>query len=291
MEDLLSYVYSQSPPPVLYHYTNQAGLLGILKSRAVWATHTQYLNDRSEYSHASQLARRQISQKTRDAGTSDEDIEILEVMQNALIGVERLCVCVFSLSEDRDSLSQWRAYGGGSSGFAIGIGRDTLREVGDRPSSPRLGKCIYDPIVQIKLIAQLVDAVLNEARKLRTEQPDDWHANVSEKMEEYMHGYAPLLKHHKFSDEKEWRLITGPISPIAIDLQFRAGVSMITPYFQISLDGPTPDHTFAPKEIVVGPAPAHDYAAAAVVLLLLSRGMVACAENGVIKSVVPYRSW
>lgn len=32
-------------PTVLYHYTSQVGLLGILQKKELWATQIQYLND------------------------------------------------------------------------------------------------------------------------------------------------------------------------------------------------------------------------------------------------------
>ena len=35
-------------PELLYHYTTQKGLLGILKDKCIWATHIRYLNDTSE---------------------------------------------------------------------------------------------------------------------------------------------------------------------------------------------------------------------------------------------------
>jgi hypothetical protein len=36
------------PEGLLYHYTDQKGLLGILESKQLWATHYRYLNDTSE---------------------------------------------------------------------------------------------------------------------------------------------------------------------------------------------------------------------------------------------------
>jgi hypothetical protein len=39
------------PKALLYHYTDQRGLLGILRSQSIWATHIRYLNDSSEYNH------------------------------------------------------------------------------------------------------------------------------------------------------------------------------------------------------------------------------------------------
>jgi hypothetical protein len=40
---------TDSPPPILYHYTSQDGLLGILDSKSIWASKVQYLNDEQEF--------------------------------------------------------------------------------------------------------------------------------------------------------------------------------------------------------------------------------------------------
>jgi hypothetical protein len=36
------------PAGLLYHYTDQKGLLGILENKEIWSTHLRYLNDTSE---------------------------------------------------------------------------------------------------------------------------------------------------------------------------------------------------------------------------------------------------
>ena len=47
--DHLEKELSRKPPTLLYHYTSQRGLLGILKNNEIWATKIQYLNDGSEF--------------------------------------------------------------------------------------------------------------------------------------------------------------------------------------------------------------------------------------------------
>jgi hypothetical protein len=42
---------SPKPEELLYHYTDQAGLDGILSSGCMWATHYEFLNDLSEREH------------------------------------------------------------------------------------------------------------------------------------------------------------------------------------------------------------------------------------------------
>lgn len=45
-------ILNRTPPAILYRYTTQRGLLGIISSKEIWATHTQYLNDAREFRHA-----------------------------------------------------------------------------------------------------------------------------------------------------------------------------------------------------------------------------------------------
>ncbi len=67
---------------------------------------------------------------------------------------------IFCLSERSDSLSQWRAYGSGGSGYSLGFGSTELsRERTDGEFS--LVWLIYDEVQQ----KSLVDAGVQEARK------------------------------------------------------------------------------------------------------------------------------
>lgn len=282
---------SESPPNVLYHYTTQEGLLGILDSREIWLTHTQYLNDRREYLHAIDLVRKRLKMLQQSAGQDVATSEALVAMTDGLNGVEGHCVCVFSLSKNQDSLSQWRAYGGKNSGFSIGFSKETLFDVCKRKSL-HLAKCIYELEKQEQLVAKVVDEVLRKAIASRLPGVVNWRSEVSKLMTESMNQYAPLLKHESFSDEGEWRLISGPILPIAADFRFRAGVSTIVPYYGVSLDQ-SKQQKFSPVRVVVGPTPHPDEAAHAVRLFLVRSHMEKCAldKDGVIDSIVPYRSW
>jgi hypothetical protein len=51
----------EARPATLYHYTNAAGLLGIVEKRALWATDVQFLNDGEELIYAA----REISAHAR----------------------------------------------------------------------------------------------------------------------------------------------------------------------------------------------------------------------------------
>jgi hypothetical protein len=53
--------FFRTPPPVLYHYSTQQGLLGIIRDKEIWASHTQYLNDVREFRHALDLVKEELS--------------------------------------------------------------------------------------------------------------------------------------------------------------------------------------------------------------------------------------
>ena len=60
-------ILSRQPPKILYHYTDQEGLLGIIGKKEIWASHTQYLNDQREFRHAIELVQDELSQMVQRA--------------------------------------------------------------------------------------------------------------------------------------------------------------------------------------------------------------------------------
>jgi hypothetical protein len=281
---ILEEVLSQSPNSPLYHYTQQSGFKGIVTDDVIWATHTQYLNDRREYSHAVDMVRDQI-RAIRAFGDANL-YDILQDMENGLDGIETMNVCVCSFSEERDSLSQWRAYSGHSSGFSIGFEGDFLAQVAGHEKW-YLAPCIYDPDIQSDLVSALVQEVIEEnvARESAgtTEEvplPPGGNLNA------YLHRYAPILKDHSFREEREWRLISYPLTCTSEAFDFREGHSMLVPYFKLPLG--LKSIALAIHEIVVGPTPYPDQSAMSTRSFLEHHLL---RSVPVVASQVPYRSW
>jgi hypothetical protein len=203
---------------MLYHYTTQSGFLGIVRSRSIWATHHQCLNDSQEFLHAKELLRREIEKRGDDM--------LLQEMGRTLSGTgfEDVNMYVASLSEDSDSLAQWRAYGGPGSGLCLGFNQAELV----LPERFVLVPCIYDGAAQTEKVRFAVDYIAQRAVG-RT-----GGIEVLTRME--LHEFALTLKHPKFADEKEWRIISdGPLMedpPETGDapLAFREGKSCLVPY-------------------------------------------------------------
>lgn len=148
------------PREPLYHYTTQNGLWGIVKSRGIWATHHQYLNDIKEFVHAKEIFREVLAKSAK----ADP---LLKGMCGAMNGegFERVNLYVTSFSEDPDSLAQWRAYAGGASGFSLGfdIGATVL------PSPFIVARCIYDEERQREKVVSVIAKLLSRLRRLPPE--------------------------------------------------------------------------------------------------------------------------
>ena len=305
---ILNDVFSCKPKNPLYHYTTQTGLLGIIKDRQVWATHTQYLNDRREFLHAVDLVRGEIQRLLDERNTGQEAAsegrkEALNRMHEMLLmSPEHINVCVCSFSEDSDSLSQWRAYGG-SSGFAIGFSPEVLGAAVERQKFS-LAQCIYDPQTQQDIVRALVEEVLEEhlARNPATEDKefDDVFWKTGGNLLPYLYQYAPMLKDQSFAEEREWRIISGPI--FAQDLDYREGRSLIIPYYRLPLwEESQKTEIF---EIIVGPTRDVERSIKSVSRMIKGRNVIkgrhlkgldlikeGWGYTPIKASQVPYRDW
>ena len=297
---VLNDILSRKPDKPLYHYTTQKGLLGIIKNREIWVTHTQYLNDRREFLHAVDLMRREIERLLQQEASSQSDQfarkEVLLRMQQAVsesMSPQSINVCVCSFSEDSDSLSQWRAYGG-SSGFAIGFPSEVLRGAIEKLRW-FLAPCIYDLTEQQTLIQVLTEQVLEEnlSGDLGMEDPEDNKLirYRGGNLIPYLSRYAPILKHESFREEREWRIISRPISCHHGGFDYREGRSLLVPYYKLPLweDDPKP-HL---HDVVVGPTRDAERSKSSVISFLLSRNVLTPGPDAptVKISQVPYRDW
>src|ERR1700722_12508935 len=146
------------PPPTLWHYTTQSGLLGIIRGKSLWATKIHYLNDSSEFSYALGLVG-EILEKRIEVEQAKR--VRLEAFRNSISHMETINVCVTSFSEHDDDLSQWRAYSGRSGGHAVGFASEYLRETA-RAEQFFLTRCRYLEAEQRQLINHLIDWCLSE---------------------------------------------------------------------------------------------------------------------------------
>jgi hypothetical protein len=63
VHSFLGTLESQPPPPLIYHYTNDVGLKGILETGQLWLTDIFSLNDPSELTHGFSVAINALTSK------------------------------------------------------------------------------------------------------------------------------------------------------------------------------------------------------------------------------------
>ena len=279
-------ILHRKPPPALFHYTTQAGLLGIINDKEMWATHTQYLNDPLEFRHAIDIVEEEL-QKMKALNMEEERLEMLKLMEESIQGIESVNVCVASFSKNGDALSQWRAYSGGAAGFSIEFSGTFLRAAID--DMGWLAPCQYTEAEQRNLVrALLVDVLAEDMSPSEREDQDSDGGRIPSvgNLVWYLSRYAPLIKHQSFEEEEEWRILSKPLYCTDKRFSFRPGISMLVPYYRVPLQAA--GHQFEIKRVIVGPTPHPEQSRRAVTSLLLKHGL---GKAPVEISGVPYRNW
>jgi Protein of unknown function (DUF2971) len=312
----------QAEPELLYHYTTQEGLLGIIEKGCIWATHLRYLNDTSEGEIVSRAAWEElISRPNTDSliqlfgmppvkGRKEiecNDEQILNQGYRILSSeVTSRDVYVTSLSKRGNLLSQWRAYSGESGGYSIGfspnylevIGRHFLEEISRKnflPDEPLIRCQYYDDEVKEQLtekIKRVVDSYILEADKTKREFTSNEQVGSRTPAAIAIRHFRPLsldcatTKDNAFQEEEEWRLIFRSLNRSVEGVFFRPGRSMLIPYLKIPLE--FQNQHVEIKRIYVGPSPHPSEAQESVEMLLRKYGIHGVE---VVPSKIPYRNW
>jgi Protein of unknown function (DUF2971) len=274
---------------VLYHYTGIRGLLGIVDSRAIWASHVYYLNDSKEILHACDVLGTLLMQ--REGVVEPDEREFVKQFREWLETFRRTPyhLFVFSLSEERSLLSQWRSYTPHGKGVSLGFSPAVLNHVLRRPEF-RIAKCLYARHEQEALMGSLLEKTLTTFRQ-RLPDLDAPKAHPSQKYHPFLEEFRKdilqvlaIVKHEAFSEEREWRIVSPYFPKYTVpDVKFREGASMLLPYTELEL--PRDGYLF--HEVVLGPSQDANLSMSALATYLSNRGVC----NTTVNSMVPLRDW
>ncbi|UOR03873.1 DUF2971 domain-containing protein [Hymenobacter aerilatus] len=326
----------------LFHYSTPPGLLGMLESKCLWFSNIHYLNDSREYYYIFDLLKRVleegyhaivpqkylsvIKEKERTRNNYDEPAWLYETDTDYWTNINMILpVFSFSLTEKKDILSQWRGYcpdGGYSFSFDSEQLNDMMREY-----RLEIKKCLYDDTEQRKFIRDEVIGVTPENYVLAFTDQTPFGLPPALDSMKYMYArasrYAPLFKHYKFKEEREWRIIKDynkdfserilmdqnpalelDIVEKRIDIKFRYGKNTIIPYLQIPFlkyneKGETVLDEYNNKikthikipELVIGPGPQKELNEQACKTMLNMRIDGREGNTKIVQSKVPYRNW
>ena len=232
-------------PATLWHYTEAAGLQGILTSQRIWATDARFLNDAVEISYGAKVfvdALMRYDVTALKPATADYVNEIRDPNRRLISNYFDDAVRVFAacFCAEPDLLSQWRAYAGSdrAGGYALGF-----QPPGPLPAWPQsapgghglaLRRVLYDEAEQVGEATALIDALvrvldLDPGDMSVRAAFDTWLADGAVE-------FASWCKHPSFHEEREWRVVYVPRDdPAPLAVKHRPAGGILTPYVELYL--------------------------------------------------------
>jgi len=265
-------------PDRLYHYTDQNGLIGILDSKSMRATHLFYQNDASEFKHGEEVFYRVIETvKARNNATSNGDI-VADIKSR--IATYNNPVFTTSFSESEKSLNQYRGYSKSKPGFSIGFDIEKIKSHAESLNFQcKIAKCLYNDREQEDFAEKMIAEHIPHDSEISQDAINRIAAIIST--------YSSVMKHESFHEEKEWRLIYDCLNPVRKFYHIRAGESFLIPFLAVPIIT-----NEVIKSITIGPTPHPDLAYISTKELLSKHGIFNGKLNECIrKSNLPYRNW
>jgi len=273
--------------PTLYHYTDAFGAVGIISSHTLWATATQFSNDRSEIEYAASIGKvviREIWGSKGDLSPWEQLLveHLVRVFDTPLHSFGQ--PFIVSFCEEGDLLSQWRAYGQ-AGGFSLAFRplskSDEVKLVCEHGFRTMVKRVIYEPSKQrarlrflLRRLIKLVNAFPFRPTSARGAAA---HVELSVILILEITDWALAVKHESFSEEKEWRVVTYPKGATLNGIQpnnyegvsIRPTAKVLIPYMILkSASGPL----LPLIGVRCGPSQLQDQAARAMNILLQKHG-------------------
>lgn len=282
--------FGRPPASELWHYTDAEGLMGIVASGQLWCTQVACLNDSLEQRYFGDLVHAAV--KARQANSTDPDLAILlRVADEFLDGQDfaaagRFVAC---FSEVEDDLGQWRGYGGGQCGYAIGFRFDGISEaLTAQPRSTFLLPMHYEDAGHQFLVGDVLrmgQEYFFQGVQRGLPDIERWAREFLAAFAAALDPLAAIIKHPKFSSEKEHRIVTHLQPGEHTQLKFRQRRTLLARHLPIDVKVGTPK-LLPLTRVYVGPGPTQRVSQVSVGDLLRKHGYEGLPIE---LSKVPYR--
>ena len=220
---------------ILYHYTSPDALISILEHKKIWVTHYSFLNDKEELINSLQL----LSEMSNNSELNVE--AAINFLKTAPFNI-----AVFSLSSEKNSLSQWRSYCPSTGGYAIGFNRKRLNSILKKRRFHELTPCVYDKSEQKEMISNFIKDF--PPADYNSEEFKKYAINISE----FIGSVGLRIKHKGFNEEHEWRAISETMDikfkTEGIEWKIRNGIHNLIQFVEVDLS-----EDFPIEEIIIGP--------------------------------------
>jgi hypothetical protein len=199
-------------------------------------------------------------------------------------------------SENRDDLSQWRAYGDGENGYSIGFNSSGMMTDIMRNNCV-LAPVQYDQTIHTRIVERVADATLQfflqgwQTRRSSGITIDEWALSFLTEWVNDITYLAPAMKHPGFAPECEWRIIhrlQREDRDKMVYFQKETLMSRHLPLNYKSPDAPAGSKLLPIGEIMVGPSRHKQVTKISVADLLRTKGYPESKRN-VTVSGIPFQ--
>lgn len=296
-------------PTRFVHYTSAKAALEIIKSKRMWMRNTTCMSDYREVRHGLDIIHRFFADKTKSgpfiaaldachSGVAQEAVELFNRFGSTIY----LSTYITSISEHDNTedsygrLSMWRAFGGST---RVGIVFRIPRFSGATIAL----NVVFSPVAYLEEPA--AHGVMTEVVS-NIEQNRDFLCSLERNrlltiVYFMLSAAATCLKHKGFQEEREWRAIYSPRSPIftpsplAMESSIEAIGDVPQLIYKLPLDGSVSpvvadlDFSKMFERLIIGPSPYPWVMYGAFVEALTKAGCPE-ADNRVITSDIPIRT-
>lgn len=208
--DDITLIKPSDVPDTLFHYTDAAGLVGMLSHHKIWLTDMRFLNDKTELIHTRNLVENVFDQFRSHSLSkiSEALIKRIRYWQEEDSEDE---VFSFSLSAKGDDLSQWRGYAKEGHGFTIGFSGSKMMEAHQKSDSFSFAQVHYNKNKQIHALLMAIRDIADLTEKQCAADPsraEDYIDSAAAFYDWIVESRSALNKHHSFVQEDEWRVFS-----------------------------------------------------------------------------------
>jgi len=276
------------PPPAddvkhFWHYTDAAGLIGILSSSTLRASSSSTLNDSAEYKHGRAILDTLMEEVLDSRHVHPiQKSYLTQILALSDKLTRRPGLFVICASEASDSLAQWRSYGRGQGHALLLNPAGALAVLSEVEDNYRIDSLSYGWRRVMYDVTEQRDLLLRVLGFLAFQAPPIDHFAASPTSEHDRSSASTLIsalaycKDASFAEEREVRIVLH--APGLSDVRFRAGATGVAPFIELTgapgsarystrSTGPLPI-----EGVAVGPFSGRDSSAEGVRVLLDALG-------------------
>jgi hypothetical protein len=247
-------------PELIYHYTDDNGLRGIIEYGTLWCTDPSYLNDPSEIAYGVSIAADMLAATEMTISpAADIFARDFRRYQTDVQQVAHFFVCSFSIKGN--DLEQWRGYANNGRGYAVGFDGRMLETAFSQHDGKPIQEHMTFPVsydetklkdIYRQLIAKVIPLISVPANmSLSNAVIESYMRELRNSLALQVIRTALFFKHPAYLNEEEYRFMQIYPRDREPPVKFRSRPNRLVRYRVFDWK------TIAPgafKEIVIGPS-------------------------------------